>query len=280
MADGRKEQQRTAVITGGAGGLGRAMARALLAGGHRVVLADRDADALADAAAAFTDEGADDGVLTVRSDVRKEGDCAAAVAAAVEAFGGVDVLVNNAGLGVSVLRPDAEINHPSIEELTPDRWRQFFEVNLLGAVMMTRAALPHMKAGGWGRIVNNTTSFLTMLRVQPYGGTKAALESTSAVWAKELEGTGVTVTVLVPGGPTDTPFVPDLPAWPREKMLRPEIMGPPIAWLASPAADSFTGQRIIAARWDDSLPSDEAAIRASLPIGWPDLAQATAYWPT
>jgi NAD(P)-dependent dehydrogenase (short-subunit alcohol dehydrogenase family) len=99
----------------------------------------------------------------------------------------------------------------------------------------------------------------------------------SAVWAKELEGSPIAVNVLVPGGPTDTPMISDQSGWPREKMLRPEIMGPPIAWLVSDASADFNGQRITAARWDPSLPPDEAAKRASRAIGWPELA-ADAVW--
>jgi hypothetical protein len=81
----------------------------------------------------------------------------------------------------------------------------------------------------------------------------------------------------VPGGPTDTPLIADESGWPREKMLRPEIMGPPAAWLVSDAAADFTGRRITAARWDPKLPADEAARRASREIGWPELG-ADAVW--
>jgi NAD(P)-dependent dehydrogenase (short-subunit alcohol dehydrogenase family) len=101
----------------------------------------------------------------------------------------------------------------------------------------------------------------------------------SAVWAKELESSPITVNVLVPGGPTDTPMISDQSGWPREKMLRPEIMGPPIAWLVSGASADFNGQRITAARWDPSLPPAEAAKRARRTIGWPELA-ADAVWLT
>lgn len=132
-------------------------------------------------------------------------------------------------------------------------------------------------AGGIGRAIDNTTSFRTMLRILPYGAAKAALEAMSAVWAKELAGTGVTVNVLVPGGPTDTPMLGDGSGWPRDKMLRPSIMGPPAAWLVSDRAKEFTGRRIAAARWDTTLAPDEAARRASRPIGWPELS-ADAVW--
>ena len=131
-------------------------------------------------------------------------------------------------------------------------------------MLLAKAAVPHMRKAKWGRIVNNTTSYRTMHRVLPYGAAKAAMESMSAVWALQLEGSGITVNVLVPGGPTDTPFIADAAGWPRDKMLRPAIMGPPIRWLMSEAADTVTGRRITAAEWDTSLPPEEAA-RQGLP---------------
>ena len=93
-----------------------------------------------------------------------------------------------------------------------------------------------------------------MLRVLPYGATKSALESMSAIWATELKDRGITVNVLIPGGPTDTPFISDGAGWDRAKMLRPEIMGPPACWLISDEAANYTGNRIIAANWDAKLP--------------------------
>ncbi len=98
-------------------------------------------------------------------------------------------------------------------------------------------------------------------------------------WAKELDGSGITVNVLVPGGPTDTALIADEAGWPRDKMLRPEIMGPPAAWLISDEAATFTGRRITAARWDAKLEPADAAARASRAIGWPELA-ADAVWLT
>ena len=91
------------------------------------------------------------------------------------------------------------------------------------------------------------------------------------------EGSGA-LSALVPGGPTDTPMISDQAGWPREKMLRPEIMGPPTLWLVSDDSAGFNGQRITAARWDASLPPAEAAKRASRAIGWPELS-ADAIWP-
>jgi NAD(P)-dependent dehydrogenase (short-subunit alcohol dehydrogenase family) len=145
-------------------------------------------------------------------------------------------------------------------------------------MLMMRAAVPHMRAGGWGRVINNTTSFFTMLRVLPYGASKAALESMSAIWAAELEGSGITVNVLVPGGPTDTPFVGDESGIPRDKMLKSAVMGAPARWLASPDSDGVTGQRFVAALWDTQMDDAEAAKIAGAPIGWPELAKSVV-WP-
>ena len=264
---------RTVLITGAAGGIGRAMVEAVLAAGHRVAALDRDAAALDGLLALHP--GAP--VHPVLADLSTAEGCAAGVVAAATRFGRVDALVNNAGIGVSSLRPDAETRLPSIEELDAAAWDRFFAINVRAPAMLLREALPMMRASGWGRVVNNTTSFRTMLRVLPYGATKAALEAASAVWAEELAGTGITVNVLVPGGPTDTPFIGAGASWPREQMLRPAVMGPPLAWLLSEDAAGYTGQRIIAGRWDTALPGAEAAAKAGRAIGWPELG-ADAVW--
>ena len=112
----------------------------------------------------------------------------------------------------------------------------------------------------------------------PYGATKAALEAMSAVWAAELAATRITVNVLIPGGPTDTAFVADGSGISRDQMLKPEIMGPPASWLLSDASQFMTGQRIVAAQWDMSLPAVEAARVSSRAIGWPELS-TDVIWP-
>ena len=117
-----------------------------------------------------------------------------------------------------------------------------------------------------------------MLRVLPYGATKSALESMSAVWAAELDGSGITVNVLIPGGPTDTPFISDGAGWPRDKMLRPAIMAAPACWLMSEASNGVTGRRIDASEWDLALTPDAAAALAGRPIGWPELAADKTWW--
>lgn len=270
---------RVAIITGGAGGIGEAMARRMINDGHRLALMDIDGDAAARLAETINKEVGTNGVLGISGDVAKPADCEAAVEQTSDAYGQVDIIVNNAGFGASKIRPDGEKNLLTIEELTPEVWQQFFSVNTVGPLQMMRAALPGMRDRGWGRIINVTTSFFTMLRNMPYGASKAALEAGSSAWAQELDGTGITVNVVVPGGPTDTPFLTSESGFDPAKMLKPAVMGPPIAWLCSRDADSVTGQRFIGGRWDPALSDAEAAAIAGSPAGWPELAASTVIWP-
>jgi NAD(P)-dependent dehydrogenase (short-subunit alcohol dehydrogenase family) len=267
--------ERVVLITGAAGGLGTVMTAALLEAGHRVAAVDCNSAALD---RLFAVQGNPKALLTIVADLSIEAACGTVVQSAVAHFGRLEGVINNAGIGMSSIRPDAEVRHPGIEELSARVWDRFFAVNVRAPMLVVKAALPHLRSAGWGRIVNNTTSYRTMLRVLPYGATKSALESMSAVWAEELAGSGITVNVLVPGGPTDTPFVADASGWPRDQMLRPAIMGLPIVWLVSDAADGTTGQRFTARDWDASLAPDEAARRAGRPIGWPELAAGPAWF--
>jgi NAD(P)-dependent dehydrogenase (short-subunit alcohol dehydrogenase family) len=261
--------KRVVLVTGAAGGIGAAITKALLKEGHDIVAVDRDAAALARLGAISAH------VFPLSADLASEAACRDVVATGVQRYGRIDAVVNNAGIGVSSLRPDGEVNLPSIEELTTETWDNFFAINVRAPMLLVKATLPHMR--GFGRIINNTTSFRTMLRVLPYGATKSALESMSAIWAAELKDRGITVNVLIPGGPTDTPFIADGAGWDRAKMLSPAIMGPPAAWLISDEAAGYTGQRIIAANWDVALPGAEAAKKAGRAIGWPELG-ADAVW--
>lgn len=267
---------RVILLTGAGGGLGSVMAAALLDAGHSIAAVDQDGNALVRLLERM--QVPPGRLLPVAADVSSEDECNGAIETTAAHFGRIDGLINNAGIGMSAIRPDAETRHPGIEELSVDIWDHFYMVNVRGPMMMTRAAVPHMRKAGWGRIVNNTTSYKTMLRVLPYGAMKSALESMSAVWAQQLNGSGITVNVLIPGGPTDTPFIAIEAGWPRDKMLRPEIMAAPIRWLMSDASNGTTGRRITANEWDLALRPDEAAARASRGIGWPELVSNQTWW--
>jgi len=260
---------RVVLVTGAAGGIGAAITNALVEAGHSVAAVDRDAAGL--------ERIASERIHPIVADLANEAGCRAAVGSAVTHFDRLDAVINNAGIGVSSLRPDGELNLPTIEELTSETWDKFYATNVRAPMLIVQAALPHMRRGRFGRIINNTTSFRTMLRVNPYGPLKAALEAMSSVWAQELGGDGITVNVLIPGGPTDTAFISDGAGWDRAKMLRPQIMGPPAVWLISDEAAGYTGNRIIAANWDAKLPGAQAAAKAGRAIGWPELG-ADAVW--
>jgi NAD(P)-dependent dehydrogenase (short-subunit alcohol dehydrogenase family) len=263
---------KVALVTGGARGIGAAIADGLRAVGARVAVLDLDAEALA---------ACPEDVLKVQANVARPEDCEVAVAQVRAKCGGLDVLINNAGIGMGTIRED-HFQHPvRLAEIEPDHWRRFFEVNCMGAFLMMRAAVPHMVAQGWGRVVNVTTSFFTMLNegFAPYGPAKAALEAASAIWAKEFRDTGVTVNVLIPGGPTDTRMVPASAPFARAALIPPAALAPPAQWLASPASDGVTGRRFVAGLWNPALPPAEAAAAASAPIAWPELTSQGLVWP-
>lgn len=250
--------RRVVLVTGAAGGIGRVIVSRLLRDGHSVVGVDK----------LPFDPGEQ---IYYQADLTSVGACRAVVESAIDALGPIDVLINNAAVGPSHIRPDAERNHPTMDELTLAQWDEAFEVNARAPFLLTKAVLPAMKAQRWGRIVNVTTSYRTMLRLLPYGATKSALEAMSAIWAAELAGTGVTCNVLVPGGPTDTAFIAPESGWPREKMLRPDVMAEPAAWLCSEASNNITGRRFDASKWNQTERRERA-------IAWPELCYSAREW--
>ena len=156
---------RVVFLTGAAGGIGVAMTEALLAAGHRVAAVDRDAKALDRLSARHA--GTRDRLHPILADLAGANGCAAAIAAARARFGAIEAVINNAGIGMSSVRPDAEARAPGIEELTPEIWDGFMAIFVRAPLILVRAALPDMKERGFGRIVNNTTSYVTMLPYCP-----------------------------------------------------------------------------------------------------------------
>lgn len=263
-------ENHVVLITGAGGGLGGTMARGLLASGRRVVGLDvaQGADRLAalerDAAAT----GAGERLFTIVGDVRSIEDCVRVVDAAVERFGTVDAVVNCAGLG-PYRTPDTRFY-----DIPARYWLELLDTNVNGPYLMARTVAPRLVAQGWGRIVNVTTSYSTMMRkgVSPYGPAKAALEAATASWAADLAGTGVTANVLIPGGAADTGMVPHDVYPDRSKLIAPKVMVAPIVWLTSRAADGFTGWRVIGNDWDPAQSVEANLARAAAPAAWPGLA--------
>jgi 3-oxoacyl-[acyl-carrier protein] reductase len=259
---------RVAIVTGAARGLGRAMAEGLVRAGATVILSDVDDTALANTAGEIHRRWAGGRVLGVACDITRQVDCERVVAQALERFGALHVLVNNAGKGQIHLERSPRTKSLRFWESDPDIWQQVIATNIGGTFLMARSAVPPMLAQGWGRIVNVTTSLATMQRRNnsPYGVTKAAIEAETLIWAQELAGTGVTVNSLIPGGAADTEFVheasrKELAALGRT-LLPPSVMVAPMLWLASPLSDGITGARFVGRLWDDALPPNEAAAKA------------------
>jgi 3-oxoacyl-[acyl-carrier protein] reductase len=137
--------------------------------------------------------------------------------------------------------------------------------------MMAKYAVSAMLEGGWGCIVNISVSQTTMRRrgFSPYGPSKVALESETIIWAQDLEGTGVTVNALLPGGATLTGMVPqNVSEKAKSEMLDPSIMVPPLLWLVSPEADGTTGRRLVATKWQAGSDGRSAAEAATEQAGW------------
>ena len=261
---------RVAIVTGGGGGIGRAITLALVARGARVAVFDVRKESVESVVKEATAIGNAESALAVTRDVTKADDCEAAVHETIDAFNSADLLINAHGIGMRTIREDNWNNPVKFWEIDIDRFHDLTMVNWQGAFQMARAAAPHMVERGWGRIINVTTSLDTMLTkgYMPYGPSKAALEAGTSMWAKDLDGTGVTANVVVPGGPVNTAFIPDNAPFDRAAIIQPKIMGPPVCWLATDAADKVNDRRFVARLWDTSLPGEQAAAAAGAPCGW------------
>ena len=268
------ETQRVAIVTGAAGGIGTAMVRGLLAAGIRVAGVDRDREPVEGLAsnAGEQDKAAD--LLTIQTDLTNDSAVSEITQATHARFGRIDILVNNAGIGPGAIRPDSWQRPLKFWEITSDQWRRFVAVHTTAPLALTNAVVSEMMHRGWGRIVNVTTSLGTMLNAgsPTYGPSEAALEALSAIMAKDPDGTGVTVNVLVPGGVTNTPMISDEAGFDRAKLIQPDVMVAPLLWLVSDTAGKVTGRRFLGVHWDPRLPPEEAAEKAGAPVAWTSIA--------
>ena len=269
---------KIAIVTGAASprGLGRAMTEALVRAGARVSMMDINQQWLDESSNYMREIGGDDCVMTQIVDVTSITEAERSIELTIKELGGLHILVNNAGIAPrNMLMGGGTKNN--FWEVSPQEWDRVVAVNSSGPFYMTRTAVPHMLAQGWGRVIGVTTSMNTMYREggTPYGPSKAAHEALVAMASRELEGTGVTVNVLVPGGMASTDLIPDDADHERANMIQPEVMQAPVVWLASDASDGINGQRFIGYYWNEELPLRERLERAAAPAAWPQLgAQA------
>jgi NAD(P)-dependent dehydrogenase (short-subunit alcohol dehydrogenase family) len=238
-----------ALVTGGTSGLGLAMARALAQAGATVLLTGRDAGRAEEAAARLPGAGG------LGLDVRDETSVASAVDRAWSRLGGLDLLVNNAGIGMRTVNPRFMIEPLGFWQVPADGFRAVIDTNLTGYFLVAREVVPRMLNAGGGRIVNISMNHETMTRkgFVPYGPSRAGAEALSRIMAADLRGTPVTVNMLLPGGATATGMLPAADRPPGLRPLDPAVMGPPIVWLASSAADGVHDERVVATEFDEWL---------------------------
>lgn len=260
---------RTIMVTGGSRGLGREMVLALAEAGASVAVLGFRPGAVLDETVAEANSLGSGKAIGLTADVADYAQCETVAVAAAEAFGRVDVLVNNAGLGMRRVSETFNTEPTRFWETDPIAWKDIIDTNINGAFNMARALVPAMVTRRFGKVINISTSDQTMVRhgYAPYGPSKAALEAMSRVWAQDLAGTGVDVNVYLPGGAADTDLLP--PGADKKgadgNLLPAAIMRRAILWLADDQSNGMTGGRYIARLWDETLPPSEAAAASCQP---------------
>ena len=242
------------VVTGATSGIGAAMADALLVGGATVAFASRPTPRLDTSVRQRRNQGLD--AVALAMDVRDPSSVQAAAERTLETLGGVDVVVNNAGIGMGTVNPRFLEMATPFYEVTPDKFHDMVATNLTGYFLVARAFTPLFIEEGGGRFINVTANHETMRRkgFVPYGPARAGAEALSLIMVEDLRPYGVSVNLLLPGGATDTGIIPSGVSMEiRNTLLRPEVMGPPTLFLASSEAQGLTGERIVAREFDDWL---------------------------
>jgi 2-keto-3-deoxy-L-fuconate dehydrogenase len=229
---------RRALVTGGASGIGAAIAARLTVAGAKVAVLDVNTDALPD------------GVVGVKADVTDDASVRAAVSSAIDQLGGLDILINNAGVGAQ----------GGVEDNDDQEWHRVFDINVVGMVRVTRAALPALRASDAGAIVNTSSIAATAGIPQRalYSATKGAVLSLTQAMAADLLPEGIRVNAVNPGT-ADTPWIgrllskaPDPAAervalearQPHGRLVAADEVAQAVCYLASPAAGSTTGTSI------------------------------------
>ena len=245
-------QGKAAIVTGAGGGIGAATAELFCAEGARVLLVDMDAAALARTGARIRTQIPDASVQLLAANVAEPAAAIEAAKQCVEAFGRIDVLVNNASMR----------NYASFADATPEEWHAVAGVNMVGTASFCRAALPHLRQAGKAAIVNVSSCYAVKGRkgMALYDATKAAIVAMTRTLAFEETSNGVRVNVVCPGS-TLTDFhvnrtvaagksVEDLKTQRQDTSLlgrwaEPMEIAWPILWLASDEASFITGTTLV-----------------------------------
>lgn len=225
----------SAIVTGGSGGIGAATASLLLSRGAKVAVLDLDPG------------GAPDGVLALRVDLTDQAQVADAISRVVAAHGGIDVLINNAGIGAV----------GDVTENEPEQWIRVLDVNVVSMARVTAAAMPHLRASGRAAVINmcSAVAYVGVARRALYSASKGAVHALTLAMAADHVRDGIRVNAVAPGT-TETAWVERLldsaeePEAAREtlrarqplgRLVSPDEVALAVASLASPGAGSTTG---------------------------------------
>tara|TARA_A100001037_G_scaffold277710_1_gene278026 strand:+ start:459 stop:1301 length:843 start_codon:yes stop_codon:yes gene_type:complete len=269
---------KTVLMTGAGRGMGRSMSIALAAAGAKVAMIDIDEDVLQEAVKEAEAAGGQGSIKPLICDVTDADRAKETAEEIVSSFGSLDVLINDAVVGPERIK-DFFVRPAKFWDLDNNLWNAMLRVNIFGPQLMAKTCAPYMMDKGWGRIINVTTSLDTMYLsgAGAYGPTKAALEAHTRIMAQDMDGTGVTANILIPGGPVNTRMIPEASGIAREALIQPNVMQKPVTWLASEDSDGVTAMRFIAALWDESLDREARIEKAGAPAAWTQIPSVALY---
>ena len=237
--------ERVIIVTGGAQGIGRAFAMRFAEEGARVVIADVNGPEAEKTAAEIGEAGGE--ALVSITDVSDPDATQAMAQAAMEKWGRIDGLVNNAAF---FQRP--QVTRGTIEQISPDEWDRVMAVNVRGPFLCCRAVLPHMKARGYGKIVNiSSGTFFSGRSTTQYVASKGAVVGLTRTLAREAGGYGITVNSIAPGSTASDPerdesnYQGRVPDRAIKRIERPEDLAGAGVFLMSSDSDFMTGQTMI-----------------------------------
>lgn len=236
----------TVIVTGASAGLGESMAKRFAREGANVVLTARSKDELERVASETDGE-----TLVAPADVTEESEVSAVVEAAVEEYGEVTGLVNNAGIGLLSMYGGGMQLH----EVDAEDFRKIVDVNITGVFLFSKYVVPELIEAGRGNVVNISSGFgrRAAPNFGPYVGTKWALEGILRTQSMELEDHGINVNGLDPGGRVDTGFWDQLPDEEREEILDADVMDDAAVALLAQGPDGITGESLAAEDWEQKL---------------------------